>query len=138
MASIVQKFDLTMQDPSYLLALRQTVTIKPKGFFIHASLRKGRKITDSLPPSIEESGSIPPSTHVERSTAAKGQRIHIFYGSNAGSSEAFAQKIVSAAPAHGTLRTIGPMVIIQLYLKDSTHQWHQWIRRQRTCRPMDR
>jgi cytochrome P450 / NADPH-cytochrome P450 reductase len=39
MVSIVQKFDLEMVDPSYTLEFRQSLTIKPKDFFIRPSLR---------------------------------------------------------------------------------------------------
>ena len=40
LASIVQKFDIVLDDPSYTLELKQMLTIKPKGFYVHAVPRR--------------------------------------------------------------------------------------------------
>ncbi|CDO70377.1 hypothetical protein BN946_scf184999.g17 [Trametes cinnabarina] len=40
LATAMQKFDIVMHDPSYNLELKQSLTIKPKGFYIHAIPRK--------------------------------------------------------------------------------------------------
>ena len=48
-ASIVQKFDLEMVDPSYTLELHQSLTIKPKNFYIRASLRTDGPALISIP-----------------------------------------------------------------------------------------
>ncbi|THU90609.1 cytochrome P450 [Dendrothele bispora CBS 962.96] len=39
LASIVQHFDLSLADPSYVLEMTQAITIKPKNFYIHAKPR---------------------------------------------------------------------------------------------------
>ncbi|KAH7346150.1 P450 family fatty acid hydroxylase [Rhexocercosporidium sp. MPI-PUGE-AT-0058] len=39
-AMLLQSFDFRLNDPSYTLQIKQTLTIKPKNFFIHASLRE--------------------------------------------------------------------------------------------------
>ena len=40
LAMIIQKFTLELADPEYELEFKQTLTIKPKGLFIHAIPRK--------------------------------------------------------------------------------------------------
>src|SRR6266436_10027762 len=36
---LLQNFNFTAEDPSYQLTLKQTLTIKPKGFYMRAHLR---------------------------------------------------------------------------------------------------
>lgn len=38
-AVLLQNFDFRLHDPSYELAIKSTLTIKPKDFYMHASLR---------------------------------------------------------------------------------------------------
>ena len=38
---LLQVFDFRFADKNYKLGIKQTMTIKPKGLFMHASLRKG-------------------------------------------------------------------------------------------------
>ena len=40
LAMILQKFNLEFADPDYELEIKQTLTIKPKNFFMHAIPRK--------------------------------------------------------------------------------------------------
>lgn len=40
LAMILQKFTFELADPEYELEIRQTLTLKPKGFFMHAIPRK--------------------------------------------------------------------------------------------------
>ncbi len=40
LAMIVQKFNFELADPDYELEVVQTLTVKPKNFFIHAIPRK--------------------------------------------------------------------------------------------------
>ena len=51
-ALIIQRFDLTMQDPSYTLLFKYTLTIKPYDFKIHAKPRIGRKHVPLTPSSL--------------------------------------------------------------------------------------
>jgi cytochrome P450/NADPH-cytochrome P450 reductase len=63
-AMLLQYFNFAPQDPSYDLQIKSTLTIKPKDFFMHSTLREGwtaTKIEKSL------SGSI------RTPTSAKGQ-----------------------------------------------------------------
>ena len=40
LAMIIQKFTFELADPDYKLEVMQTLTVKPKNFFIHAIPRK--------------------------------------------------------------------------------------------------
>ena len=40
LAMIIQKFTFKLADPEYELEIKHTLTIKPKGLFIHAIPRK--------------------------------------------------------------------------------------------------
>ena len=105
LAELLQKFDFVLDDPSYELELKQTLTIKPAHFFVHALPRERRpQLLET--PSIATFGfcvqgarkpSLPPSP----STEAK-QPMYVLYGSNTGTSENFAQRVANEAPAHGT------------------------------------
>ncbi|KAE9393363.1 cytochrome P450 [Gymnopus androsaceus JB14] len=118
MASILQKFDLSFVDPAYNLELKQALTVKPKDLFIHARLRnrspRFHSTSRGLPKQIQQSS----VTATSRAPSEARRPIYLFYGSNTGSSEAFAQRIASEAPNYGTLDsatghlpTDGPVVI---------------------------
>lgn len=99
MASIVQKFDLSFVDPTYNLELKQALTVKPKDLFIHARLR-------NRPPRFR-SASIKLPKQIGNNTTTSGvpnearRPMYLFYGSNTGNSEAFAQRIANDAPNYG-------------------------------------
>jgi cytochrome P450 / NADPH-cytochrome P450 reductase len=93
---------LVLADSEYDLKLKQTLTIKPDNFFIHAIPRKdaapmvvGAKTTKPNP------SSIPGIKELPLQDVEGKQRLHILYGSNTGTSEAFAQRIASAASGKG-------------------------------------
>lgn len=91
-----------MADPSYTLRLRQTLTIKPEGFYLHATPRKGlpslivtKRIEDAkLPVEAEKVQTLVDDNETKPT-------LHVLYGSNTGSSEAFAQRVASAATGKG-------------------------------------
>ena len=91
-----------MADPSYTLRLRQTLTIKPEGFYFHATPRKGlpslitNKRMEEVRLPVEEERVQPLVDDKETKPT-----IHVLYGSNTGSSEAFAQRVASAATGKG-------------------------------------
>ena len=92
-----------MDDPSYELELKETLTIKPHKFFIHAIPRKNKPRLLAIPsstlsPAGLEASQGPSATVV--GDASKLQQMYILYGSNTGNSEGFAQRLASAAPAH--------------------------------------
>lgn len=116
LAVVIQKFDITMHDPSYTLELKQALTLKPKGFFVHAIPRNRSKApitvapTSTLVSAPQVSKGWRGSSDSERTEGAevkdgeKGearQRLYVAYGSNTGTSQTFAQRIASDASAHG-------------------------------------
>ncbi|KAF7312594.1 Fatty acid hydroxylase [Mycena indigotica] len=112
MASIIQRFDLSLVDPSYTLQIKQTLTVKPKDLRIRASLRKdktGSTILFTTPSSPLLSGRDDSSQSISNGSivGTKGKKLYVLYGSNTGSSEAFAQRIANAAPSYGFRSTIG-------------------------------
>ncbi|KAI0785558.1 cytochrome P450 [Abortiporus biennis] len=111
LVAVLQRFDLVMEDPSYSLQIKQTLTIKPTNFKIHAVPRAGKPKLLAIP-----SSSLLNNTHEEvkfkPASDPQGdntQHIYVLYGSNTGSSEAFAQRIASDAASHGFSATIGTM-----------------------------
>ncbi|KAH9932779.1 bifunctional P-450/NADPH-P450 reductase [Epithele typhae] len=118
MISIFQRFDLVMRDPTYELELKQTLTIKPHNFFIHAIPRKDRPRLLHIP-----SGPTAQATRGEEkrsaafATASKDMKpLYVLYGSNTGTSESFAQRLVSAAPSHGFRATMETLDKVTEYL----------------------
>ncbi|KAF7980075.1 hypothetical protein HWV62_39868 [Athelia sp. TMB] len=124
-ASITQKFDLTMEDPSYTLELKQSLTIKPKDFRIRAVPRSTiHRISAIATSPLKANGSSHaftlPTKPIEGAIP-----LYVLYGSNTGTSESFAQRIVNDANAYGFqpqlgtldsaadhLPTDGPVVIV--------------------------
>ncbi|ESK87864.1 cytochrome p450 [Moniliophthora roreri MCA 2997] len=123
-ASIAQKFDLELADPSYNLLIKQTLTVKPGNFRIKARLRKtGPPLQTFLTPQHDDTS----TTHAaasDKSTLEGGVPLYLMYGSNTGTSEAFAQRVANDAAQHGfkarldtmdsytgVLPTDGPIVV---------------------------
>ena len=106
-AILIQNFQFFPEDPAYQLQFKQTLTIKPKGFNMRAQLRQGRELLNlerSLhagAPSTTKSGAATNGTKTA-STSDKGSRpIDIYYGSNSGTCQAFAQRLATDASTHG-------------------------------------
>jgi cytochrome P450/NADPH-cytochrome P450 reductase len=105
-AMLLQNFDFRMDDPTYNLQIKQTLTIKPKNFYMHASLRDGID-----PVHLEKMLHVDTSKHDElpgkestpkgSSNGGKSQPMSILYGSNSGTCEALAQSLARAASSRG-------------------------------------
>ena len=110
-ATIFQRFDLVMDDPSYQLREKQTVTLKPDGFYIRAYPRNRRTRLYTTPSSTN----LPPGNSRQKTgfvapvDMASSQPLYVLYGSNSGTSEGFAQRVASDAPAHGFRPSIGTL-----------------------------
>ncbi|KAJ7208967.1 fatty acid hydroxylase [Mycena pura] len=144
-ATIIQKFDLTFVDPSYTLQLKQTLTVKPTGLHIHARLRTDAPVFDATPEhAFQAKHTSAPPTHKVQGMAARTP-VYVLYGSNTGTSEAFAQRIAGAAAeygfraslgtldsARGKLPTDGPVVIVTASFEgqpaDNAAQFVDWLR----------
>ncbi|KAI0823976.1 bifunctional P-450/NADPH-P450 reductase [Trametes gibbosa] len=111
--TILQRFDLVMHDPTYELQLKQTLTIKPHNFAIHALPRKDKSRVFALPSATLLSAQTAPSSRGRTGTisadAAGLHPLYVLYGSNTGNSESFAQRLASEAPAHGFRASIGTL-----------------------------
>ena len=108
-AMILQKFDVTEHNPQYVLKVKETLTIKPEGFYMHATPRKNRP---HVPSAIPSPSSPPPATATATSPvlhqtttpavpSKRGRGLLVLYGSNSGSSEAFAQRLHADALSRG-------------------------------------
>lgn len=103
-----------MEDPSYTLELKQSLTIKPDGFYFHATPRPG---APALIVGTKAAAPQPQSTHDAHTSTRDSDNggvkvpLHVMYGSNTGSSEAFAQRIASAASGKGTSLESHPALV---------------------------
>jgi cytochrome P450 / NADPH-cytochrome P450 reductase len=93
-----------MGNSEYTLKLKQTLTIKPDEFYIRAIPR------ENVPPLTVAPGASNQQktkkddmkvTNTRPEDVAGRQKIQVLYGSNTGTSEAFAQRIASAASSKG-------------------------------------
>lgn len=105
LAKLLQRFDITPADPGYQLHIKHTLTMKPEGLFIHVHRRDGRI------------GAAPDRAAVEQvlpadapaAAAANGIPLRVLYGSNAGTSKDFAQRIANDAGQRGYSPAISPL-----------------------------
>lgn len=110
LALLLQNFNFMFDDPSYTLTQVQTLTLKPKDFYMRAVLRNGLTATQ-----LEHrlNGTTAPSASLEQSTTslsltgkAQGKPMSIFYGSNSGTCESLARRLATDAAAHGFNATV--------------------------------
>lgn len=98
---LLQNFDFTLDDPSYQLEIKQTLTIKPKDFFMRATLRREHAIAEgssrSDPSVTAQKSKVPEAATVSTEAAP----MYIYYGSNTGTCESMANSLASAAAGHG-------------------------------------
>ncbi|KAJ7187245.1 fatty acid hydroxylase [Mycena filopes] len=147
MASIIQKFDLSFVDPSYTLALMQTLTVKPKDLHIRASVRTAPVQLRASPSSVLMANrDLRPKPKKATGAALDvGIPFYVLYGSNTGTSEAFALRITSEAPSYGFRPSVGtldsalekvpkdgPVIIITASFEgepaDNAAQFVDWLR----------
>ena len=107
LALIIQKFDFELDDPSYELELKQSLTIKPAHFYVHATPRVAKPRLLATPSTSRflahaPEGPVQASTGgSEASVGEAKQPLYVLYGSNTGTSESFAQRIANAANSYG-------------------------------------
>ncbi|KAF4598867.1 hypothetical protein EYR38_007278 [Pleurotus pulmonarius] len=143
LVSIFQRFDIFMADPSYTLELKQALTIKPKDFYIKAIPRNRPRLYSTPTPSVTL------QTHQTTGQTTdkvidNSKRLYVLYGSNTGTCESFAQRVVDDAPSHGykpyigsldsatnNLPTDGPVLIITASFEgqpaDNAKQFVDWL-----------
>lgn len=108
LAMVLQKFDFVLDDPQYELELKQSLTIKPANFYIHALPREGKHQLLATPSAtaftFRSKEVAKPTVPASPDTEAR-QPMYVLYGSNTGTSESFAQRIANDAAAYGVLFT---------------------------------
>ncbi|KAH8426866.1 bifunctional cytochrome P450/NADPH--P450 reductase [Aspergillus melleus] len=104
---LLQNFNFQMDDPSYDLRLKQTLTIKPDGFHMKATLRHGMDATklgaflNSGEASSEDSDASSKDRKKKATPAGDAKPMHVFFGSNTGTCEAFARRLADDAAGYG-------------------------------------
>ncbi|KAJ8077444.1 hypothetical protein PM082_001874 [Marasmius tenuissimus] len=109
MASVFQKFQLEFVDPSYNLELKQALTVKPKDPFIRARLRSNGPPLFTAPRGQAKAASAVESGISVLAASDKRVPMYLLYGSNTGTSEAFAQRVGNDAAKYGFAARIGTM-----------------------------
>lgn len=106
-AILLQNFNFQMDNPSYDLRIKQTLTIKPKDFFMRATLRGGldsTKLGMILSGTVDEPKRAGVADRERKPNAPATDKLkpmHIFYGSNTGTCEAFARRLADDAVGYG-------------------------------------
>lgn len=135
-AMILQNFDLSFDDPSYELQYKQTLTTKPKNFYMRAAVRGGLTATElshrlsgtpvATPTANGAARGKSRTSGTKDEKKRQGKPMSIYYGSNTGTCEAFAQRLAADASMYGyeatavdvvdvaqaKLASDGPVVII--------------------------
>lgn len=119
-AMLLQNFDFVLDDPSYTLHYKQTLTTKPKDSYMRAILRNGQTATDVEHRLAGDVTATAQSTSHAKPTLRQGPQsmagkpgnrteakpMSIFYGSNTGTCESLAQRLATDAAAHGFEATV--------------------------------
>ncbi|KAK4118316.1 putative bifunctional P-450:NADPH-P450 reductase [Parathielavia appendiculata] len=113
MAMLLQNFDFSLDDPTYELQYKQTLTTKPKNFHMRASLRDGLTATELEHrlaggglQSTGNNNSSKAKANGITSSSAEARPMSIFYGSNTGTCESLAQRLATNAASHGFKATV--------------------------------
>lgn len=110
-AILLQNFNFQLDDPSYQLKLKQTLTVKPKDFKMRATLRDG--IDATMLEKKLQAGSAPTTKDSTlKETLNKPSNLKpmsIFYGSNTGTCEALAARLAKDAIQHGFDAKVEPL-----------------------------
>lgn len=113
LAMMLRRFDFEFVDPKYELDVHETLTLKPHNLKIHV---KRRDTVVNVPAGVQQpvvkavvaEPTVTAKTTTE-SPVASSQQITVAFGSNAGSAEAFAQRIASDATKQGFAPSLGSL-----------------------------
>jgi cytochrome P450 / NADPH-cytochrome P450 reductase len=114
-AMLLQNFNFRFDDPSYQLHIKQTLTIKPKDFFMHATLREHVDPVYLEKMLHVDSSKEGQSTEKDRRLESTAKSVkakipmHILYGSNSGTCEALAQNLARVASGKGFHAQVEPL-----------------------------
>ncbi|GAA5134781.1 bifunctional cytochrome P450/NADPH--P450 reductase [Pseudonocardia adelaidensis] len=105
LAMLLQRFDLEPADPAYELVIHETLTMKPEGF----TMRVRRRPVAIVDAGVRSAGDEAAAERPEPAVTGNGVPIRVLYGSNSGTSEAFAQRIANDARRRGYTPSIDPL-----------------------------
>lgn len=110
-AVLLQYFDFRMDDPNYKLAINETLTIKPKDLFMHATLRKGidpLHLEKFMAGDNQEAAQV---LNVPKRANGEGSEkpISIYFGGNMGTCESLAQTLAQSSVSHGFKAVVKPL-----------------------------
>ncbi|TKA70755.1 hypothetical protein B0A55_08835 [Friedmanniomyces simplex] len=103
---LLQNFNFRLDDPSYEIKIKQTLTVKPDEFYMRATLREAITAT-SLQTLLSSSGeevNAAADERTRRTASGLGEGLKpmmILYGSNTGTCISLAQKMSVDAKRHG-------------------------------------
>lgn len=109
---LLQVFDFKFDDPGYKLTIKQTLTVKPKDLFIHATLRKHidplhlEKMISGGETSKTEK---PQSLNVKEFGKESLKPLLIFFGGNMGTCESLAQAVAQSSSTYGFSPEVRPL-----------------------------
>lgn len=102
LAMLLQRFELSAR-PDYELVVKETLTLKPEGFTLRVKER-APLAARSAPVAALRTVTPPPTR-----AAGHGTPLTVLFGSNTGSSEAFARRIAGDAEQRGYAVKVAPM-----------------------------
>jgi cytochrome P450/NADPH-cytochrome P450 reductase len=111
---LLQNFNFRFDDPSYQLKIKQTLTIKPKDFFMYATLRDHVDpvyLEKSLYGDSPKGGKVTGKDKIEfsLSTDKTMKPMTVLYGSNSGTCEALAQSLARVVSGKGFRAQVEPL-----------------------------
>lgn len=109
-ALILQNFDMRLDDPNYEMKVVQTLTLKPKDFYMRASLREGitptillQRLSGDRATGGQHKDGVPRAVEA---VATGDHALSILYGSNTGTCQALAQKLAGQCAQRGLLADV--------------------------------
>ena len=108
---LLQYFDFRMDDLNYKLAINQALTIKPKDFFMHATLRKGidpLHMERMMTSGGQKAAQVP---DLPKKADGKGSEksMSVYFGGNMGTCESLAQTVAQSSSIHGFKAIVKPL-----------------------------
>ena len=101
---LLQNFDFRLVDPEYELQIQQTLTVKPKNMFLHATPRQGLDPI-SIEKRLHADDSAKSASHDAQGLTTREDKsnkpMSVFFGGNMGTCESLAQTVGNAASSHG-------------------------------------
>lgn len=109
-ALILQNFDMRLDDPNYEMKVVQTLTLKPKDFYMRASLREGitptillQRLSGDRATGGQHKDGVPKAVDA---VATGDYALSILYGSNTGTCQALAQRLAGQCAQRGLMADV--------------------------------